>query len=65
MPGAAEANEFPSLPSWSLGTREYGRLMQELGPAEEVSAFFDLTLLREPGADEEDPEPILPPVPPP
>jgi hypothetical protein len=38
-------------------------LMQELGPVEEVAAFFDLTLLRETGADEEDPEPIPPPPP--
>ncbi len=44
--------------------KNLAQLMSELGPSEQVAAFFDLLLLRETGADEEPvvPEPPVPPV---
>jgi hypothetical protein len=44
--------------------KNLGALMGELGPDEQIAAYFDLELLRETGPDEEDPDPITPPSPP-
>jgi hypothetical protein len=38
--------------------------MAELGPSEDVTAFFDLELLRQTGTDEEPVVPELPATPP-